>query len=295
MSPRNIALLVLGVVAVSFSAPLVRLAAAPALAIALYRTAFATGLLLPLALHRHRAELRTLTRRDLFLLVGAGVLLALHFATWISSLSFTTVAASAVLVTMQVVFVAAGGWLFFRERIPRAGAVGIALALAGSIVISGGDFGVSTRAFLGDLLALAGAVFAAGYLLAGRVLRQRFSLLAYAVVVYGSCAALLVPAMLVSGVEFAGFPAVTWLYLLCIAVGPQILGHTTFNFLLRDVDATVVAVAIMGEPIGASLLALALFAEVPPLTAIVGGALVLAGIYVAITAQTRRSIPAPVE
>jgi drug/metabolite transporter (DMT)-like permease len=267
--------------------------------VAFYRTGFAAVLLLLLAIRRHRAELLSLTRRDLVRLIGAGALLAVHFVTWFTSLSLTTVAASTVLVTLQVIFVAAGGWLFLRERIPLAAGVGIAVALGGSIVVSGGDFSASTRAFLGDLLALAGAATAGGYLLAGRALRRRISLLTYAGVVYAACAVLLTPAMLVAGTPFGGYEAADWGFFVALALGPQILGHTTFNFLLRDIDAAVVAVAIMGEPVGASLLALALFGEVPPLTAIAGGAVILAGIYVAITAQARRSdgrvVDAPVE
>lgn len=219
--------------------------------------------------------------------------------TWFTSLSLTSVAASTVLVTLQVVFVAAGAWLFLGERVSLPAAGGIAIALAGSIVISGGDFATSTRAFLGDLLALAGAATAGGYLLAGRALRKRISLLTYAGVVYATCALLLIPAMLVAGTPFGGYELADLGFFAALALGPQILGHTTFNYLLADVDASVVAVAIMGEPIGASLLALALFGETPPATAIVGGAVILAGIYVAVTAQAGRAngrlVEAPVE
>lgn len=297
MSLRTALLLVLGVAAVSVSAPIVRLADEPALAVAFYRTAFASSILLLFAMRRRRGELLSLTRRDLLRLVGAGALLAVHFVTWFTSLSLTSVAASTVLVTLQVVFVAAGAWLFLGERVTLAGAGGIAIALAGSIVISGGDLGASTRAFLGDLLALAGAATAGGYLLVGRALRKRISLLTYAGVVYASCAVLLVPAMLVQGTPFGGYGLADLGYFVALALGPQILGHTTFNYLLAEVDAAIVAVAIMGEPIGASLLALALFGEVPPATAIVGGAVILAGIYVAVIAQARfgRLTEAPVE
>jgi drug/metabolite transporter (DMT)-like permease len=290
MRARTLALLFLGVVAVSFSAPLIRLAEAPPLAIAFYRNAFAALLLLPLAWARHRDEVRTLTPGDRGRLLLAGALLAMHFIVWIPSVTLTTVAASTVLVNSQPVFAAAGGKLLFGEAISRVTVLGIVVALLGAAVISGGDFGASPRAFLGDLLALGGAVFAAGYLLIGRSLRQRLSLLTYAGVVYSVCALVLVPTMLLSRTPFTGHQPETWLMFVLLAVGPQILGHTTFNFLLRDLDATVIAVAVMGEPVGATLLALLFFGEAPSALALIGGLLVLLGIYVGLRGQAPRPV-----
>jgi drug/metabolite transporter (DMT)-like permease len=295
MTPRNTALLVLGVLAVSISAPVIRLADAPPLAVAFYRNLFAAAVLLPLVAVRNRHEVRALGLGDAGGLALAGALLALHFATWIPSVTLTTVAASTVLVTTQSVWAAAGSRLLFGERIPGPAIAGIAVALAGSVVISGADFAVSARAFVGDLLALAGAVTAAGYLLVGSRLRRRLSLPTYAGIVYTTCAALLLPAILLTGTPLAGFEPKVWLMFGLLALGPQILGHTVFNYLLREVDPTIVAVAIMGEPVGASLLALVLFGEVPTVAALLGGALILVGIYVAVTAQARRPVAAPVE
>jgi drug/metabolite transporter (DMT)-like permease len=290
-----VGLLVLGVAAVSTSAPLIRLADAPPLAVAFYRNAFAAAVLLPIAVVGHRGELRGLARRDGAALALAGALLAVHFAAWIPSVTLTTVAASTVLVTSQPVWAAAGGRLLFGERIAGAAVTGIALSLAGALLISGFDFTLSTSAFVGDLLALLGGVTAAGYLLTGRRLRQRLSLPTYTAAVYTVCALLLLIAMVVVGTPITGYEPRVWLLFASMAAGPQILGHTVFNYLLRDVDAVVVAVAIMGEPVGASLLALAIFGEVPPISAILGGALVLAGIYVAVVAQSRARQVAPVE
>ncbi|HEX2025070.1 MAG TPA: DMT family transporter [Actinomycetota bacterium] len=295
MRPRHAVLLVLGVVAVSTSAPLIRLADAPPLAVAFYRNAFGALALLPIVLLRHRDEVRSLERRDAGAVVLAGALLAVHFAAWIPSVTLTTVAASTVLVTTQPIWAAAGERLLTGERVRRGAATGIALALAGAALISGFDFVASAEAFAGDLLALLGAITAAGYLLTGRRLRQRLSLPTYAALVYGVCSVLLLAAVVATGTPLLGYEPRGWLLFASMAAGPQILGHTVFNYLLRDVDATVVAVAIMGEPVGASVLALALFGEVPPASALVGGALVLIGIYVAVTAQTRSRRVAPVE
>jgi drug/metabolite transporter (DMT)-like permease len=296
MSIRNAALLTTGVIAVSFSAIFIREAHAPALTVALYRNAFSAALVVPVALARRRRELRTLTRGQVVIALGSGALLAVHFGTWIASLSYTTIAASVVLVTASPILVAAASARLFGERTGRTALIGILAGVVGAAVVSGGDlFVLSPRAAGGDLLAVAGAVAAAGYFVAGRRLRQDVSLLTYVALVYTTCAMLLWPAALISGARLTGFPARTWGLFVLMALVPQMLGHTVFNYLLRHLEVTVVAVAVMGEPVGASLLAVAFFGEVPPWTAAVGGALILAGIYFAITAQARRPLPVPVE
>ncbi|HET6770105.1 MAG TPA: DMT family transporter [Actinomycetota bacterium] len=295
MSPRNAALLVIGVIAVSFSAPLIRLADAPPLAIALYRNVFAAAVLVPLALSRHRDEMRSLAGSDWAWLALAGGFLALHFITFIPSVTLTTVAASTVLVSTSAVFAAAGGKVLFGDSARRSTIVGLIIALTGAVLISGGDFRASTRAFLGDLLALSGAVLVAGYFLTGRSLRRRLSLLVYAGIVYSICAVILAAAVLLSGTPLTGYEPKVWLLFGLMALGPQILGHTTFNFLLRDVSATVIAVAVMAEPVGASLLALLFFGEAPSAVDVIGGFLVLAGIYLGIVGEARRPIEAQLE
>jgi len=220
--------------------------------------------------------------------VASGALLAIHFGTWIASLSYTTIAASVVLVTASPILVAAASARLFDERVGRTALVGIVAGLAGAAIVSGGDlFVLSARAAGGDLLAVAGAVAAGGYFVAGRRLRRDLSVLTYVALVYTTCAILLWPSALVAGARLTGFPARTWGLFVLMALVPQMLGHTVFNYLLKDVSATVVAVSIMGEPVGSTLLALAFFGEVPPWTAVVGGLLILAGIYVAVTARGR--------
>jgi drug/metabolite transporter (DMT)-like permease len=296
MAPRHLGLLALGVVAVSFSAILIRLADAPPFAVAFYRNALAAAVLLPIAVARHRSEFRRLTGVQVRVALLAGGLLALHFATWIPSLSYTSIAASTVLVTTQPVWVALGGLLLLGERVSRPAALGITLALAGAVIVSGGDFSLSARALVGDGLALIGAVCAAGYYLGGRSLRRDLSLLTYVGIVYTTCAILLIPAMLAAGTPFGGYDGRTWLLFAGMALIPHILGHTVFNYLLRYVETSVVAVAIMGEPVGATLLGLAFFGEVPPWSAAVGGAVILGGIYLAVTGQAQRMVEeAPIE
>ncbi len=294
MSRRHLALLALGVVAVSFSSILIRWAEAPPLSVAFYRNVMAAAVLLPLALVRHREELRALSARQWGIALLAGGLLAAHFALWIPSLAYTTVAASTVLVTTQPVWVALIGRAL-GETVSRRSVVGIGLALVGAVVISWGDLGLSRRAAFGDLLATLGAIAAAGYFLSGRNLRQRLSLPSYTGIVYTTCAAILAVVMLLADAPFTGFEPKVWGLFVLMALVPQVLGHTVFNYLLGHVEAGVIAIGVAGEPVGATLLAFLFFQEVPLWTAFSGGALILAGIYVTISAQSRREIEAPIE
>jgi drug/metabolite transporter (DMT)-like permease len=149
---------------------------------------------------------------------------------------------------------------------------------------------VSARAALGDALALAGAIAAAAYVLAGRDLRQRMTLVTYAGIVYTGAAALLGAAMLFTRTPFTGYPPDVWGLFVLMTLGPQLLGHTVFNYLLADVEASVVAISVTAEPVGASLLALAVFGEVPSGSAVAGGVLILGGIYVTIAGQARARV-----
>ena len=277
----------LGVVSVSFSSVLVRLAGdadAPPFAIAFYRCAFAAAILLPIALVRHRDELRALSRRRWLLLLASGVALAAHFATWIPSITLTTIAASAVLVQTTPIWVALFG-RFLGERPARGTLLGVGVALVGTLVISGGGFEGGTRAIAGDLLAVAGAIFAAVYVLLGRSLRQGISVTSYTGVVYSVSAIALAGVMLVAGTPFTGFEPKVWLLFALITAGPQFGGHTVFNYLLEHLRASVVAVALLAEPVGATILAFAILGETPGVLTLVGGAIVLAGVYLAIRAE----------
>lgn len=255
-----------------------RWAEAPALAIAFWRLALATAVLGGAA-----AALKIPVRRawrgvDWWTGAGAALLLALHFAFWIASLSYTTVAASVVLVSTQPAMVAVLGWAFLKERPARSAWLGIAVAVAGSAVIAGADWGHGSRALLGDLLALAGAFWISIYYVLARYLRATKDLVPYVTVVYGGAAAWLLAACLIGGVPLAGWGAGTWAALGALALGPTILGHASMNYALRYLKAYEVNVAILAEPVGAALWAAIFLSEVPGAGTWAGGALVLAGI-----------------
>ncbi|HVM35679.1 MAG TPA: DMT family transporter [Actinomycetota bacterium] len=257
------------------------------LALSFWRCAIGAAVLWPLARRRIRRAERTEVRASAI----AGIFLALHFATWITSLGLTTVAAAVLLVSTTPVFVAIAARLLFGDRLPVATWVGIAIALAGTAVVAGGD--VTGSSFTGNALALAGGATGAGYALGGQRARRRMGIFEYSVLAYGTAAAALLVGCVVAGVPLAGYSARSWIVLLAVAAGPQILGHTFINFALKDIDATTVTVAIMAEPVIATGLALVLFAEVPSWLVFPGGALILGGIY--LVSGVRRSLPVVLE
>jgi drug/metabolite transporter (DMT)-like permease len=277
----------IGVLVVSTAATLIRLAhtGMPSLVIAAWRLTLATAILAPITLLTRRAELRTLTRREWGYVLGAGVLLALHFATWITSLAYTSVAASLVLVTTHPIFVGLASHLLLRERLSRGMVSALGMAIVGSVVIGLGDLGTDSHRLWGDVLALLGAVTVSGYFLIGRRLRIRLSLLAYVFPVYCAAAVVLILIVLFSGLRVLPQSQEAWLWLLLLAVGPQILGHSSLNWALRYLSAIYVTIAVLGEPIGATLLAWWLLGERPSCWALVGGALILVGIVVASRAE----------
>ncbi|ELZ46632.1 hypothetical protein C465_12191 [Halorubrum distributum JCM 9100] len=276
------------VVAVSAGAILVRVSDAPSSVAAFYRVLFTTLPLTAVAAWRYRGEFARIRSRDLAFAVLSGIALAVHFAAWFESLRWTSVAASVTLVQAQPVFVSIGAWLLLRERVTRRMAAGIAVAVGGMASMSLGDFlggvAVGPRPLYGNALALAGAVAAAGYVLAGRSLRQRISLIPYVTVVYGVCVVVLLAFVFAAGHPLTGYPAREWLLFAGLAVGPGLLGHTVLNWALAHLESSVVSVSLLGEPVGATLLAFALLSETPTAVTIAGGCVVLVGIYVTATA-----------
>lgn len=292
---RDLVLLAVAVSAVATSAPLIAATAAPALAIAFWRNAFGTMAIAPWAFLRHRGELRRLSRRELRLSLGAGALLALHFGTWIPSLELTTVASSTALVATQPIWAA----LIARASghdVPRRAWWGMGIALLGVLVLTGVDFSLSPRALVGDLLALVGAVFAAGYVSVGARVRPTVSTTPYTLLVYGSCAALLLAVCLVSGQQLAGYSPDTWVKLLALTAGAQLLGHSLFNVILRTTPPTVLSMAILFEMPGAALIAALWLGQTPPWGVLPAAVLLLIGVGVVVRSQGREVPPSiPVE
>ncbi len=270
-----------GVVAVSFASIFIRLAEAPPLIIAAYRLSLASLVIGPVALIRSGQELRAMSRRDLFYLVIAGVFLALHFGLWIASLSYTTVASSVILVTMSPLFVGLFSHLLEMDRVTKGMLGGILLSVVGSVAIGYGDFALGGGALWGDILALGGAVMVTGYLLAGRRLRQGLSLLPYISLTYSVAAAVTVLFCLLTGQRFTGYSSTTYLMFILLALVPQVIGHSAFNWALGYLSAPFVSVTILGEPVGATILAYLILNEVPTFLKVVGGAMILSGIYLA--------------
>ncbi len=263
------------------------------LTIAAGRIALASLILTPIAWGRAGPALRQVSRRDLWLALAAGACLAAHFASWISSLAYTSVASSTALVTTNPVFVALATWLILRERLSPGTWAGVLLTVVGSLLIglsdSGGGGG--TAPLLGDMLALLGAATVSGYFLLGRRLRTRLELLPYIWLVYSAAAVGLLVTLALAGQSLLGLPPTGYLLILGLAVGPQLLGHTAFNWAIKYLSPTLVTVAILGEPIGSTILALAIFHQPVRPFQMVGGAVLLAGIAVATLAERRAPAP----
>ena len=294
--PPTLDLVLLGVAvaAVSTSAPLVRQAAAPTLAIAFWRNALALPLLGGWVLARpaERRAWRARADADRRRSRLAGVLLALHFAAWIPSLSFTTVASSVALVSTMPVWAA----LIAHRRgepVARGTWTGIAVALAGVLVLTGVDLSISGRALFGDLLALAGGMLAAAYVTVGADVRRTVSTGAYVTSCYAVAAAVLLGVCFASGQALAGYDVTTWLYLAGMVVGPQLLGHTLVNRLLQTISPTVVSVAVLFEIVGATVIARLWFGETPPAGAWPAALLIVAGVVVVV--RTERRMPVVVD
>jgi drug/metabolite transporter (DMT)-like permease len=277
--------LILGVIGISTGSIFARYADASPIVISFYRAGIASAVMMPLVLLRHRDELRSLTRRDLLWTLLAGVFLALHFATWITSLFYTSIASSVVIVETIPIWTAILSPFVSKDRVSRLTWAGIGLSFCGVIVISTGDFALGGRALIGDMLALAGAWFATLYFLSGRVVRSKVSLPTYTFICYGASAGVLLAVIVFRGLPLSGYPAATWGAFVAMALISQILGHSSYNWALRYLSASLVAVALLGEPIGATILARILFGETLTMAKIVGGALILAGIVTAVRGE----------
>lgn len=287
-----------GILAVSTASLFIRFAQeyTTSITIAAFRLGLAALILLPYTVIKHGREIKSLTPSDLKFALLAGLILAVHFASWITSLEFTSVASSVVLVTTTPLWVSLMAPIFLKEKTPRIAFLGMGIALLGGMIIAGTDVCVwqsgglqcqldpgssAVETLLGDFLALFGAVAAASYLMIGRHLRRKVSLTPYVFLVFSAAALFLVAAMLIFDGIPPRFPGKVYLWLLLLAVVPQLLGHSIFNWSLKYLPTGYVAVNLLGEPVGSIILAYIFLEEVPPAVKIIGAILILAGIALA--------------
>ena len=274
----------------SFAALFIRLADAPPLVIAAYRLSLASLAILPVGVTHSLRQKRRLIGSDLPLMLLAGACLALHFGLWITSLKYTSVATSVVLVTSSPILLAVASRFLFKQRLSKIAVIGILVSLVGGVLISYGNWQLGSRPLEGALLALGGAIAVCGYLLVGQKLRQNASVISYVTVVYTSAAVLLLLSALAFGYSAVGYSGKTYLMLVLLAVVPQLIGHSSLNWSLRFVPATLVAVAVLGEPVGATLWAFIFLKESPTTLELIGGALILGGIFLALGIRTKTGV-----
>lgn len=286
--------LLVALTAVSTSGPLIAATAVPALAIAFWRNALASVVLVPAALLTAGPELRGLGRRERRLCLLAGLLLAVHFATWVPAVSLTTVASATALVASSPVWSA----LYGRWRGQPIGTrvwSGIAVSLSGALLLTGADLSVSGDALLGDGLALLGGVFAAAYLVVGSEVRRTVTTTTYTAVCYTACGLLLVVVCLVGRQSLSGYAGVDWLRLVALTAGAQLLGHSLFNVVLRRVDPTVVGLCVLFEIPGAALIAAVFLGQRPPLLAVPAAVLLVAGLALVVSGSSGPDDVLPVD
>jgi drug/metabolite transporter (DMT)-like permease len=272
-------LLAIGVIAVSSSAILVKLSTAPAPVIAFYRLFFSVLIMLPLFLVKYRHELKLITRRDWLYSSVAGVFLAFHFILWFESLNYTSVASSTVLVTLQPLFAFIGTYIFFKEKLKLSAILSGMLGISGSIIISWGDLQINGMALFGDFLALLACAMVTAYLLFGQTVRKRLSLITYTFVVYGICTLTLFLYVVTLQYELYPYPQADWFYFVLLAIVPTLLGHTLFNWSLKWLSTNTISMSILFEPIGASILAYYILQETVVWTQVIGGGVILVGIF----------------
>lgn len=286
--PFDYAILAAGVCAVSTAAIFIREADAPALVIAAFRLGLASIPLIATSFVRQRPVLASTLPRTLLNMLS-GVFLALHFAFWIASVQQTSIVTSVVLVTAQPLFVALLSGPLLGERTTQSAWLGIALASIGAAVMVADDIGKGTDTLVGDLYAILGAVFASAYFLTGRALRTTGQdWLSYVTVAYSTAAVVLIAAAALAGNEFTGYGLRTYAFFLVLALVPQLIGHTALNRSLGYLPAVSVTIAVLGEPVGATILSIVVLDELPSMLQLAGAALVLTGVYAGLRGSRER-------
>lgn len=291
ISPKTALALGVAVVAVSTSGPLIAYAAAPALALAFWRNGLATAILVPAAAVTRREELAGLwRRRELRWSVLAGLALAAHFATWMAGAQLTAVATATALAATQPVWTGIIAY-FLGDRPSRGMWLGIAAAVVGTAVATGADLGTSPQALMGDGLAVLGGLAAAVYTLLGERVRAQASTTSYTTVCYAVCAAALGISCVVGGIPLHGYAATTWLAILGLTIGTQLLGHSMLSYSLHEISATAVSIIVMLEVPGAALISWLWLGQNPTPLAWAGIALLVSGVVFVILGTPRKRLP----
>jgi len=280
----------IGIAAVSTGAIFARLADAHPVVIAAYRVGLATLIIAPVAWLKARDEIINLSGKDFALAGLSGLFLALHFIAWISSLGYTSIANSVLLVNTNPLWVGLFAFFMTGERLKASSVAGIIIGVAGGAIIGADDFAAGGEALFGDFLALSGGICAAFYLLLGRNLRSRLSLVAYITVCYGSAAVFLWLVVLLYGLQITGYDTGTMASFLGLALISQLIGHTCFNWALKWFSPGLIAVALLGEPVGSSILAYIIFGEQFTLLKLAGGSLILAAIYISAAGEKNQQV-----
>ncbi|PWK13878.1 DMT family transporter [Tumebacillus permanentifrigoris] len=288
-----IVFLIIGVLAVSFSAILIKWSSAPAAVLGLWRLVITFLILCPILFTKNsRAELRSFTLRTWVLVAASGVCLALHFILWIGSLKYTTVASSTILITLQPIFVMVLAYFTLKERTTWRAWAGAGIAIIGSLFIGWGDLRISGDALWGDLLSLLGTLTVSGYLVIGQHLRnaqQGMSSFVYSLLVYVFAILVMFFYCIGEGYPLVDYNRHEWMLFVLLAIIPTVFGHTLFNWLLKYVNAATISMAILGEPIGATILAFLLLGEAVIAAQWVGGAVIMCGIWLFLSTRDKRS------
>ena len=273
-------LIILGVAGVSLSAPLIRISTAPSMVLVLYRVLIASVLLLPYELLRSRAELRKMNRKQLVLCLLSGIFLGLHFTCYFEAIRHTSIASAVALVDTEVFFVAFMMLWLFREKIPLRSWTGILLTFAGSLLIAMSDAGGGDHILLGDVIALAGAACMAVYTMIGKVCRKQLTTTSYTFLVYCSASFTVAAILLCTHTPLAGYEPVNWAAALGMAVFCTLLGHSVFSWGLKYESAAFISTVKLLEPVFAGILGLLLFGEMPKMQVVLGGCIVILGVYI---------------
>ncbi|MZQ87273.1 EamA family transporter [Paenibacillus sp. 5J-6] len=269
--------LLIGIIAISFSAIFVRWSDAPAAVTAMYRLLMTNVLMLPF-LWNYRSEITSIRLRDWLRTAASGIALGLHFLFWMDSLRFTTVASSTAILTLEPIFVLVGAFLFYGQKTSRAAVMAMCVAIVGAVFIGWGDFQFSGAALKGDFLSLIGTVAVALHMLWGKGLRERISAFVYSFFVFLFAGLVLAITNVITGTSFTAYPAKEWGVFLLLAIIPTVFGHYVFNWLLKYMKASSVSMTVLGEPLGASILAYFLLGEKITSIQLLAGCLLLVGV-----------------